>query len=357
MIYFSRYLVVSNLTANFDNIHLQMTAVVQHGRERLWLRLYSKCVCAAVLLLIFAGALVTSHQAGLAVPDWPTTYGQNMFLFPYSEWRGNIFFEHSHRLIASGVGFLTIILTVWIACVERRRWVRVLSYCALAAVVMQGLLGGLTVLFYLPAAVSMSHAVLAQTFFVLTIIIAYSQSGEFLNAGTQCEGWLSGPMVKTSLATVIIVYMQLFLGALMRHTYSGLAIPDFPTMGGDYLPVFNEDLLSRINDMLFSFGLDRVSLTQVLIHLAHRVGGLCVVIAVLLMLLWALKEKTLHMRTRRTAWYIALLCAAQFALGVFSVLTLKSPLIASIHVLGGAALLGLTALLVMRAISLPKKSL
>ena len=122
---------------------------------------------AATLCLIVAGGLVTSTESGLSVPDWPTTYGQNMFTFPLSKMVGGIRFEHTHRLIASGVGMLTVVLAIWLARREPRRWVRRLGYFALGAVVAQGLLGGLTVLLFLPPAVSVAHACLAQTFFCL----------------------------------------------------------------------------------------------------------------------------------------------------------------------------------------------
>ena len=104
------------------------------------------------VLLIAAGGMVTSTGSGLSVPDWPNTYGWFMFSFPHEKWVGGIFYEHGHRLIASTVGFLTIILAVWTWRVEPRRWVRWLAFGALGAVILQGLLGGLTVLFLLPAA-------------------------------------------------------------------------------------------------------------------------------------------------------------------------------------------------------------
>src|SRR6476646_1070871 len=133
---------------------------------------FSKVVVAATILLLLAGSLVTSTGSGLSVPDWPTTYGWNMFTFPPSKWVGGIFYEHGHRLIASGVGFLTIILTTWLWLSESRRWVRWLGVAALAAVITQGVLGGLTVLFFLPAAISTAHAALAEIFFCLVVSIA-----------------------------------------------------------------------------------------------------------------------------------------------------------------------------------------
>jgi cytochrome c oxidase assembly protein subunit 15 len=146
----------------------------------MWLHRYANLVAAATLLLIAAGGMVTSTGSGLAVPDWPNTYGWFMFSFPMEKWVGGIFYEHGHRLIASAVGFLTIVLAVWVWRVDPRRWVRWLAVGALGAVVLQGLLGGLTVLLLLPAPVSIGHAGLAQLFFCLTVS---------LSVFTSCGGW------------------------------------------------------------------------------------------------------------------------------------------------------------------------
>src|SRR5262249_37053908 len=126
---------------------------------------FATFVAGCTVLLILAGSFVTSAGSGLPVPAWPTTYGWNMFTFPPSKMVGGIFYEHGHRLIASGVGMLTIALTVWLWLTEPRRWLRWLGVGALAAVVAQGVLGGLTVLFFLPASVSTAHAGLAEIFF------------------------------------------------------------------------------------------------------------------------------------------------------------------------------------------------
>ena len=133
---------------------------------------FSKFLVGCTVVLILAGSLVTSTGSGLSVPDWPTSYGWNMFTFPPSMWVANILYEHGHRLIASSVGFLTIILTIWLWMAEPRRWLRWLGVAALAAVIAQGVLGGLTVLFYLPPAVSTAHAGLAEIFFCMTVAIA-----------------------------------------------------------------------------------------------------------------------------------------------------------------------------------------
>src|SRR6185436_11918578 len=142
----------------------------------LYLHRYAKFVVACTVLLIAAGGMVTSTDSGLSVPDWPNTYGRFMFLYPLDKMVGGIFYEHSHRMIASTVGFLTIILAVWTWRVEARRWVRWLGVAALGAVILQGLLGGLTVLFLLPAPVSIGHAGLAQLFFCITLTLAAATS-------------------------------------------------------------------------------------------------------------------------------------------------------------------------------------
>lgn len=140
-------------------------------------RPYSVIVAASTLVLIFAGGLVTSTGSGLAVPDWPNTYGWFMFTFPLDKMVGGIYYEHGHRLIASTVGFLILVLAFWLWRVEQRTWVRRLGYLALGAVITQGILGGITVLWFLPDPISISHAGLAQIVFCLTVSIAVVKIG------------------------------------------------------------------------------------------------------------------------------------------------------------------------------------
>src|SRR5688572_9710054 len=136
------------------------------------LQLFAMLVAATTGVLILAGGLVTSTESGLSVPDWPNTYGYFMFFFPLEKMVGGIRYEHTHRLIASTVGFLILVLAAWLWRAETRRWVRRLGYLALASVITQGILGGITVLWYLPDPISIAHASLAQIVFCLTTAIA-----------------------------------------------------------------------------------------------------------------------------------------------------------------------------------------
>ena len=155
---------------------------------RQMLPLFAAFVAASTAVLIFAGGLVTSTGSGLSVPDWPNTYGWFMFAFPMSKMVGGIFYEHAHRLIASTVGFLIVVLAVWLGRAEPRPWVRRLGYLALGAVITQGILGGITVLWYLPDAISIAHASLAQIVFCLTVTIALATSTGWRRAYAKQKG-------------------------------------------------------------------------------------------------------------------------------------------------------------------------
>lgn len=181
------------------------------------------CLLAwATFILIVAGASVTSNRAGLAVPDWPTTYGQFMFSFPMSKWVGNIFYEHGHRLIASVVGMLTIVLAAWLVRAEPRRWVRRLGITSLAVVIAQGVLGGLTVKFMLPPSISIAHASLAEGFFCITVILAFVTSERWTEQSPVAEAPNARFVQRITLASTAVIYGQIILGAAIRHAESGL---------------------------------------------------------------------------------------------------------------------------------------
>lgn len=287
--------------------------------------------------------MVTSTGSGLAVPDWPLSYGT---LFPPMV--GGIFYEHGHRMVATAVGFFVLCLTIWLGIKEKRGWVRRLGIAALATVVLQGILGGLTVLFLLPTAVSVTHAVLAQTFFVITMIIAYSLSLERQRREFKPVIDYRG-LTKTAVGLGALIYVQLVLGALMRHTGSGLAIPDFPTMGGYWFPPFHEAMLAHINDWRFEHDLPAVNISQVVIHFVHRAGALFIIVTVVWLDVVAVRDRITDKTIVRTIWMLNALVAGQLCLGVLTVLSEKSPPVTSTHVMTGAATLGIVVLLVLRA--------
>jgi len=291
-----------------------------------WHHRYATFVMCCTVLLIAAGGMVTSTGSGLSVPDWPTSYGWNMFTFPLKHWVGGIRYEHSHRLIASTVGFLTIILAIWTWRVEPRRWVRRLGFTALGAVILQGLLGGITVLLFLPPAVSIGHAGLAQLFFCMTVTMAVVTSPRWRNTVDPVD---DPTLRKLAAATTALIYLQIILGATMRHNDAGLAIPDFPLAFGRLIPpVWN---------------------AQVGIHFAHRVGALCVSIAILATAGHVFSRHGRRFELSRPAFFLVLLLLVQVTLGAYVIWSGKNPLINTTHVVNGALVLGTSLMLTLRS--------
>jgi cytochrome c oxidase assembly protein subunit 15 len=168
-----------------------------------------------IFLLIIAGALVTSNDAGLSVPDWPTSFGS---WYKIPKLVGGVKFEHTHRMIAQVAGVLTIILAIWTWKVEKRRWMRLLGFAAVGTVIAQGILGGITVLFYLPPAVSSAHAALAQTFFCIAVAMAMFTGRQWIEDQPRVEFDQRRPSLFTlTLLSIFVLYVQLILGAMFRH--------------------------------------------------------------------------------------------------------------------------------------------
>ena len=282
-----------------------------------WLHRFAWFLAASTLLLIAAGGMVTSTNSGLSVPDWPNTYGRFMFSFPLDNMVGGILYEHGHRLIASTVGFLTIILAIWIWKADARRWMRWLGVVALAAVIVQGVLGGITVLYFLPAPVSVAHAGLAEIFFCLTVAIAIFTSSRWLHPPAPPAR--DRMLRRVATATTALVFIQILLGATMRHTGAGLAIPDFPLAFGRLVPhVWN---------------------VGVAVHYAHRVGAVIVTLAILAAAAHVFYHHRGRVELTRPAALLVLLVAVQFTLGAFVVLSGKQPVINTAHVANGALVL------------------
>jgi cytochrome c oxidase assembly protein subunit 15 len=303
---------------------------------RAMLHRFAQFLAACTVLLILAGSLVTSHNAGLSVPDWPTSYGWNMFTFPPSMWVANIFYEHGHRLIASSVGFLTIILAVWLWLAEPRRWLRWLGVGALVVVIAQGILGGLTVLFFLPAPVSTAHAGLAEIFFCMTVAIALFTSPRWTAGyGRSASGAPDGigiddvSLRRLATTTTALIYIQILVGATMRHTGAGLAIPDFPLMFGGLLP-------------------DRWS-GAIAIHFAHRAGALIVTGAIVGVFAYVRSRYADRRELTRPAAVMLALVGVQVTLGALTVLSQRNPWINSFHVVGGALVLTTSLVITLRS--------
>lgn len=298
-----------------------------------WLHGYSRLLAAATLVLITAGGLVTSTGSGLAVPDWPSTYGYFMFTFPPSKMVGGILYEHGHRLIASVVGLLTIGLAAWLSIADGRRWMRRIGWLALGAVVVQGLLGGVTVLYLLPPAVSISHAGLAQLFFALVTSLAVFTSAGWLarygrDAASERALEADRTLTRLAVATPIAVYGQILVGATMRHTGAGLAIPDFPLAFGRLVPPVWDAAIA--------------------VHFAHRAGALVVAGLVLAMAVHVLVRHAGRRELLRPALLLAALVPLQVGLGAWTVLSGRDVAVNTAHVATGALLLAAAVVLGLR---------
>jgi cytochrome c oxidase assembly protein subunit 15 len=317
-----------------------------------WLNRFVWFTAVATLLLICSGGMVTSKGAGLAVPDWPTTFGYNMFLFPVSKWVGGIFFEHTHRLIASTVGFLTIILAIWIWRSDDRAWVRRLGWVALGAVVLQGILGGLRVTM-LKDQIGIFHACLAQAFLGLLVFLGLVTSRLWRD---WCARGAASPLQRARpfiLATTVLIYVQLALGATMRHQHKDLSITDFPTAYGAWWPDTSSSALAAINSRRDALAMSDVTAFQIWLQMAHRFGALLVALglsASVARIFGATARETV-VRRLAVAWAVLLIC--QITLGAWTIWSNKAADIATTHVAVGATMLSLGVILT--ALSWPGK--
>jgi heme a synthase len=294
---------------------------LRHSDETpVWLRRFTKLVAGSTLFLIFAGAMVTSTGSGLAVPDWPLSYG--MVMPPMI---GGIFYEHGHRMIAATVGLLTVIQAVWLQLREPKRFTRILGWCSVGAVIAQGVLGGVTVLLLLPHSVSIAHAALAEIFFCLNASIAFFASRFFRASRVLEKG--DAPIGLTS-SLVIVIYIQILIGAVMRHLGAGLAIPDFPTSFGHLLPPFTT--------------------LEVGVNFAHRLGGACVAGLVIYTVIRLRRFEAAH-PLRQLANLLATVVAIQIILGGYVVWSERQPVMTSVHVMTGAATLALALVTALTA--------
>ena len=302
-----------------------------------WLHRYAVGVALMTLALIGLGGLVTSHGVGLAVPDWPTTYGYNMFFFPVSKWVGGVFYEHTHRLLASAVGLLTVILAVWLWLQEERAWVRWLGVGAVGAVSLQGVLGGLRVVQFKDE-LGIFHAGLAQLFFVLLGALALFTSRWWHEAARARLAVYGGDGLRyVYLLTSGMILLQLILGATMRHQHAGLAIPDFPLAYGGLWPAMDAGAVAAYNQQrLEATALNPITPAHVALQMAHRLGALLILLAVA----WTafMTAQRVGRRASLTKWsfgWLALILL-QALLGALTIWSNKSADIATAHVVVGA---------------------
>lgn len=296
---------------------------------------------AGTLFLIGVGGIVTSKEAGMAVPDWPNSYGYNMFFFPFSKWVGGVFYEHSHRLTASFVGLLTLILSAWIWLKDQRSWLKKLSLIAVVAVILQGVLGGLRVLWDRHGwgdEIGIFHATLAQLFFVLVASMTLVLS----------SWWARPPLSKPVpeglhrwiVAATLLIFVQLLLGAVMRHQHAGLAVPDFPLAYGKVWPSTSPSAVRSYNQMRTeTTALNPITANQVVLHMFHRTLGIVIFLTVLSTTWFAQRclSKNHFLSKLSLVWFA--LVFSQVILGAATVWSGKSADIATAHVALGALIL------------------
>lgn len=373
------------------------------------LNIAALAVAVAVFPLIWMGGLVTTHGAGLSVPDWPNSYGYNMFLFPPSQWLGGVFFEHTHRLLGTLAGFLAILLTLvaWgpartdtrrrvfggltivfgalsaitivVAILiagsgiqseelkknvqhipvsfisltlifamayfcrrrEEQRWIRWLTVIELSAICVQGLLGGLRV-DLMNLTLAMIHGCFAQAVFALTAFTALATSKWWNVDVYEFRLGSAGPKpLKVGLGLAIlatlVIYGQLIAGAIMRHKGAGLAIPTLPLAFGHWLPPMNTADLDAANAVRsWKYELTPVTLGQMWMHFAHRVGAVCVTLAVLSEAIYVLICLRREGAATLSAVILLVLLPTQVTLGILTVWLKKPADLTSLHVAVGA---------------------
>ena len=376
---------------------------------------------AATFLLLGAGGLVTSHGVGMAVPDWPNTFGYNMFFFPFSQWVGGVFYEHTHRLLASGVGLCTSILALWLYGAKARRflrgtglvllllgvvavlaarsrwedavvaggcglaalgaslvwprcepaepWLRRLGLAAFAAVVLQGVLGGLRVVLFKDQ-IGIFHATLAQLFFVLVCTLAlftspwwqrrYANGGSVPRPGADLEksvpgasGLAGGPKLAwLCLAATGLILAQLILGATMRHQHAGLAIPDFPLAYGKFWPALDPQSVAHYNQQRIEVvDMNPITAFQVVLQMAHRFVAVGI-FGLIACYAWFTRRELgqRHWLARLALGWLGLILV-QVLLGAATIWSNKAADIATAHVLVGALSLALGTVLSLLVLS------
>ncbi len=354
-----------------------------------WLNRFSVFTALATLVLVGIGGLVTSKEAGMSVPDWPTSYGYNMFFFPISQWAGGIFYEHTHRLVATIVGVLVVALTRWLGGRAARKplaiigiveilagfgllrldrnlsgagyflsgigsvvllgavvWVRNepaqsrlrrLGWLAFFLVQLQGLLGGLRVVLF-SNQIGIFHAALAQMFLVLLCAIALFTSRWWRDLPARIARIADHKGLRhLFLLTTILIFTQLILGATMRHQHAGLAIHDFPLAYHKLWPPVDAASVASYNQNRLDVNdPNPITASQIILQMVHRLVALVIFCAVVICA-WTARRQSgpRHPLSRLSLVWLGLILL-QVALGAWTIWSNKAADIATAHVLVGA---------------------
>lgn len=275
---------------------------------------FIRLLVLATAALVFIGAMVTTTGSGLSVPDWPLSFGR---LNPHMV--GGVFFEHGHRLVAGTVGFLVLIAAAWAYYIRAAKVVRRLALACLALVIVQGLLGGLTVLLRLPPAVSVAHGTTAHVFLCLVVTLMWWTTKSFVSTKERITGVAGRDLFVASSAMVGLVFTQLLIGATMRHMGAGLVIPDFPKSLGQWIPP--------------------ISSPYIAINFAHRLMGLAVFVMAILLCVRIFRQFRHQKALAVLAGLLMVLVLVQVTLGALTVWSFKGLIPTSLHVMNGALVL------------------
>ena len=295
----------------------------------------------SILVLITLGGQVTSKVAGMAVPDWPATFGHNMFLFPWSKMTAStmVFLEHSHRLVASGVGLITLAVAALVWVTQTELLARRLALAAVLLVIAQGVLGGQRVI-QVSWVLGLMHGCLAQLFLLVAGSLALVLSGFWRSPGRTDDDSLSRARMIWFLSG--LAFLQTILGAVMRHEGPGfLAVPDFPKIYGSWWPAFwNSTVLQQINQVRATeLQWPATSSSLILCQVLHRSLGLVLAVGMVVGSLWSVRSVATPVWWRRGVAGWAFLALLQMMLGISVIWTGRLPELATLHVLFGAGLL------------------
>ena len=293
----------------------------------------------ATFLLIGLGGLVTSHEAGMSVYDWPTSYGYNMFALPFKFWTGLAFFEHTHRLLASLVGFLTTILAVMIWLKDPRKWMVWLGIAAFLLVIVQGILGGLRVRWQLDW-LGVPHGAVAQTFLVLTCAIALFTCRWWQNSETEKQISVPRGLRSHVLYVAILIFAQLLIAATMRHQHAGLAITDFPLAYGKIWPATTPEAIANYNAHRPPGTIGNpITAFQVNLQMIHRLVAYLIFLGVAAAAMLARKKLGGGDWLAKLAFFWLALLTVQIGLGAWTIWSNKAADVTTLHVMVGASAL------------------